>query len=91
MSSVTGIIARTGALSSKTNTGGVLNAAAVTFFAVASGFVGVQLVLYRDSGAGDATSEVILVYDTAGSLPVTTNGGAIVLQFDPGANKVGAI
>lgn len=83
------IIARSAALSSKTATAGVANAANVTFSAVTGASVE-ALVIYKDSGA-DGTSRLVAYLDTVqggGGLSVTPNGGDITIQWDTGANKI---
>lgn len=75
-----GIVARSGALGSKVTTRGIFDAADPTFTAV-SGDVSEILFLYRDSGV-DATSEVIAIVSSFTSgMPVTPNGGDILLQL----------
>jgi hypothetical protein len=45
-------------------------------------------VLYKHTGS-DATARLIAYIDTASSgLPVTPNGGDIVVQWDSGANRI---
>lgn len=80
------IVVRSSALASKSYTGGVFNAANVTFPAVTGSAVN-YIVLYVDSGT-DATSRLIAVIDTATGLPVTPNGGDITITWDTGANKI---
>jgi hypothetical protein len=79
-------IARSSALSSKTVAAGVADAADVTFSAVTGASVEL-IILFKDTGS-DATSRVIAKIDTATNLPVTPNGGDIVVQWDNGANKI---
>jgi hypothetical protein len=82
------IVARTAALTSKTVTNGVFNAASpVTASAVASGTV-TKLAIANDTGT-DASAPLIMYIDTVSSgLPVTANGGDINLNLDTGANKI---
>jgi hypothetical protein len=75
------IVARSGALASKTYTAGVFNAANVTLTAVN------YIVIYADSGT-DSTSRLIALIDTATGLPVTPNGGDITITWDTGTNKI---
>ena len=85
-----GILKRSGNFTSKTNVGGVLNADFVTFSLVAPAVVGKYVVIYRDTGV-DATSELIIVDDTAQNLPYTSDGGNAVAQWSSGTNKIGQI
>lgn len=83
------IVARSAALSTKSATAGVANAANVTFSAVTGSAVG-ALVIYKDTGT-DASSRLVAYLDTVqggGSLSVTPNGGDITIQWDTGANKI---
>lgn len=79
-------VATSGNLASKTDTAGVADAADVTFTAVSGAAVN-YVVIYKDTGSA-ASSPLILVIDTASNLPVTPNGGDIVVQWDNGANKI---
>jgi len=80
------IIARSGALGSKTVTAGVFDAADVTFTTPASGNT-CNVILYKDTGA-DGTSPLIAFFDTGTGLPVTTNGGDVTIAWDNGSNKI---
>lgn len=73
-------------LTSKTVTGGVLDAADVTFSAVPTAAVK-YCAIYKDTGTA-ATSPLIALFDTAAGLPVSTNGGDIIIAWDNGANKI---
>jgi len=73
-------IATSAALSSKTVTGGVADAADVVFTAV-SGVSVEAIVLYKDTGL-DTTSNLIAYIDTATGLPVTPSGGDITITWD---------
>lgn len=73
-------------LTSKTVTGGVLDAADVTFSAVPTAAVK-YCAIYKDTGSA-ATSPLIALFDTAAGLPVSTNGGNIIIAWDSGANKI---
>jgi hypothetical protein len=79
-------IATSGNLTSKTVTGGVADAADVTFSAV-SGVTAEAVVLYKDTGSA-STSRLIAYIDTASGLPVTPNGGDIVVTWSNAANKI---
>lgn len=80
------IIATSTNLASKTTTGGVANAANITFTSV-TGSVGTYIAMYKDTGS-TATSPLILLIDTAINLPVDPNGGDIAVQWDSGTNKI---
>jgi hypothetical protein len=72
-------VATSGNLASKTTTGGAFDAADVTFSAV-TGDVSEALIIYKDTGVA-ATSPLIAYIDTATGLPVTPNGGDIVVTW----------
>lgn len=80
------IVARSSAFTSKTETGGVFDAADITYPAV-TGSICNYIVLYSDTGT-DSTSRLIGIIDTATGLPVTPNGGDISVTWDNGANKI---
>jgi hypothetical protein len=92
VSDVTGaggtLVATSGALTSKTVTGGVADAADVTFTAVAAGAAIPAFIIFQSSavtGGADvaATAQRLIGYvDTATGLPVTPNGQNITLAFD---------
>lgn len=73
-------------LTSKTVAAGVLDAADVTFLAVPTAAVKF-CAIYKDTGTA-ATSPLIALFDTAAGLPVSTNGGDIIIAWDNGANKI---
>lgn len=68
-----------GSLTSKTATLGVADAADVTLSAV-TGDPSEALIIYKHTGT-DGTSPLIAYIDTATGLPVTPNGGDIVIQW----------
>jgi len=74
-------------LGSKSNTGGVLDGADVTFTAVAGGSTVNYVLVYKSTGVA-GTSILIALFDTATGLPVTTNGGDITVTWDNGANRI---
>lgn len=86
LSSLSGVVGTAGTLASKTNVLGVLDAADLTFTAVTGATVE-ALVIYKDTGVA-GTSQLIAYIDTATNLPVTPNGGDIVVAWDNGANKI---
>lgn len=79
-------IATSAALSSKTKTLGVANAANVVYSAVSGASIE-AIVIYQDTGV-EATSRLIAYIDTATGLPVTPNGGDINLNWDTGVDKI---
>lgn len=79
-------VATSGNLAGKTSTAGVADADDVTLTAV-TGDVSESLVIYKDTGSA-ATSRLIAYIDTATGLPVTPNGGNVLVQWDAGANKI---
>lgn len=74
-------------LASKTITSGVLDAADITFSAVAAGSTCEGVVIYKDTGV-EATSPLIAYIDTITGFPLATNGGDVVIQWDNGAYKI---
>lgn len=74
------------ALTSKTTTGGAADAADITFSAVTGASIE-ALVLFSDTGT-ESTSPLIAYIDTATGLPITPNGGDIIVTWDNGANKI---
>lgn len=79
-------IATSGAFTSKTTTGGAADAADVTFSAVTGNSIE-AVVLYQDTGT-DSTSPLIAYLDTGTGLPITPNGGDIIVTWDNGTNKI---
>lgn len=80
-------VAVSAALTSKTVTAGVADAADTTFTGVTGDSIE-AIVIYQHTGT-ESTSRLICYIDTASSgLPVTPNGGDITIQWDNGANKI---
>jgi hypothetical protein len=79
-------VATSTALTSKTTTAGVADAADVTWSSV-TGDQSESVDGYYHTGT-EATSTLIFNIDTATGLPVTPNGGDIQVQWDAGANKI---
>lgn len=81
------LVATSGALSSIAVTNGVADAADVTFTAVGAGAAITSILVYQASavtgGADVAASaqRLIAYFDTGTGLPVTPNGGDIVVQW----------
>lgn len=73
-------------LTSKVTTGGAADAADITFSSV-SGATVHALVLFKDTGT-EGTSPLIAYIDTATGLPITPNGGDIIVTWDNGPNKI---
>ena len=73
-------------LTSKTTTGGAADAADVTFPSV-SGVSIEAIIIYSDTGT-ESTSPLIAIIDTATGLPITPNGGDIIVTWDNGTNKI---
>lgn len=73
-------------LTAKTTTNGAADAADCTFTAVSGGAIG-AIVLYVDTGS-EATSPLIAYLDTATGLPITPNGGDIIITWDNGTNRI---
>lgn len=79
-------VATSGAFASKTTTAGVADAADVTLSTV-TGDPSESIDIYKDSGT-ESTSYMIVNINSATGLPVTPNGGDIIVQFDNGSNKI---
>lgn len=90
---IAGRVATSGALTSKTNVGGVLDAADVVLSSV-TGDPCEGIILVRaaaadaDADLADAAQRLIAFFDTGASLPVTPNGSNITILWDNGANKI---
>ena len=88
------LVAVSGALTGKSISGGVADAADVSFAAVPTGAAIPAIVIFQASavtGGSDlaASAQRLICYiDTATGLPVTPNGQAINLSFDNGANRI---
>ena len=73
-------------LTAKTTTGGAADAADVTFTSVSGASIE-MIIIYKDTGT-EATSPLIAMIDTATGLPITPNGGDIIVTWDNGVNKI---
>jgi hypothetical protein len=80
------IIAGPVTLTSKTTTGGAADAADTTFSSVSGASIEV-IIIYKDSGTA-GTSPLIAYIDTATGLPITPNGGDIIVTWDNGPNRI---
>ncbi len=78
-------IATSGAFTGKTTTGGAADANDVTFTSVTGASIE-AIVLYKDTGT-DATSPLIAFIDTATGLPITPNGGDIIVTWTTAQTK----
>lgn len=83
-------VAISATLTGKTRVNGVLDADDAVFTAV-TGPSGEAIVTYIDTGV-DTTSRLLHVFDTTApgvpGLPVSPNGGDIVVTWDNGPNKI---
>lgn len=84
-------IATTANLASKSVTSGIFDAADSLFSTVSAGPAGGALVIYRDSGSGAASSEVIMYTEDYVGLPVTPIGSDINIAFPNTTNKILAL
>lgn len=73
-------------LTSKSTTGGAADAADCTFTSVTGASIE-AIVIYKDTGT-EGTSPLIAYIDTATGLPITPNGGDIIVTWDNGTNKI---
>ena len=73
-------------LTAKSTTGGAADAADSTFTSVSGPSIE-AIVIYIDTGT-EATSPLVAYIDTATGLPITPNGGDIIVTWDNGANKI---
>lgn len=80
-------VATSGALASKTFTGGVFDAADLVLSSV-TGDPFESVVFFNDTPGTEATKDLILFIDTATGLPTTPNGADITLVWDSGANRI---
>ena len=80
-------IAVSGAFTSVSVTGGVFDAADVTYTSVSGASVE-TIIIYEDDGGVEANSSLIAHIDTATGLPFTPSGGNVTIQWDNGANRI---
>lgn len=73
-------------MTAKSTVGGAADAADVTFTAVSGNSIE-AIVVYIDSGS-ENTSPLVAYIDTATGLPITPNGGDIIVTWDNGTNKI---
>lgn len=74
-------------LVSKTVAAGVADAGDVTYSSVPIDDPQEYVVIYQDTTV-EGTSRLIALIDTATGLPVTPNGGDIIVQWSSGADKI---
>ena len=79
-------VSTSGAFTGKTTAGGAADANDVTFSSVTGPSIE-AIVLYQDTGV-EATSPLIAYIDTATGLPITPNGGDIIVTWDNGTNRI---
>jgi hypothetical protein len=79
-------ISTSGAFTGKSTTGGAADANDVTFTSVTGASIE-AIIIYKDTGV-DATSPLIAYIDTATGLPITPNGGDIIVTWDNGPNRI---
>lgn len=73
-------------LVNKSTTGGAFDADDVKFLSVTGNSIE-AVIIYKDTGS-ESTSPLILYLDTATGLPITPNGGDMILSWDNGSNKI---
>ena len=73
-------------LTAKSTTGGAADAADITFTSVSGPSIE-AIVIYSDTGT-ESTSPLVAFIDTATGLPITPNGGDIIVTWDNGVNKI---
>lgn len=73
-------------LTAKATTGGAADAADITFTSVSGPSIE-AIIIYMDTGT-ESTSPLIAYIDTATGLPITPNGGDIIVTWDNGVNKI---
>ena len=79
-------IAMSGAFTGKTTTGGAADANDITYTSVTGPSIE-AIVIFKDTGT-DSTSPLIAYIDTATGLPITPNGGDIIVTWDNGPNRI---
>lgn len=68
---------------------GAADAGDVTFPSVTAGSAIEAIVIYKEVNAGDQTQNIPIVFiDTATGLPITPNGGDIIIVWDGGSNRI---
>ena len=81
-------IISTASLTGKTATGGAADANDVTFTSVSGASIE-AIILYRETNSSTPSQNALIAYiDTATGLPITPNGGDIIVTWDNGTNKI---
>lgn len=70
----------------KSTDGGAADAGDVTFTSVSG--PSIEAILIYKEGASESTSPLIAFIDTGTGLPITPNGGDIIVTWDNGPNKI---
>ncbi|HCI2497285.1 TPA: hypothetical protein NOT12_002200 [Pseudomonas aeruginosa] len=73
-------------LTGKATTSGAADANDVTFPSVSGASIE-AIIIYKDTGT-EGASPLIAYIDTATGLPITPNGGDIIVTWDNGTNKI---
>ena len=78
------------ALTTSTTALGAADAADVTFIGVTASADAIEaLVIYDEIDAGDMSRNIPIAYiDSATGLPITPNGGDIIVTWDSGDNRI---
>ena len=78
------------ALTTSTTALGAADAADVTFTGVTASADAIEaLVIYQENDAGDQSLNIPIAYiDSATGLPITPNGGDIIVTWDSGDNRI---
>ncbi len=74
------------ALTTSTSGTGAADSTDITFPSV-SGDPVTAIIIFQDTGVG-STSPLVAYLDTATGLPITPNGGDIIVTWDNGVNKI---
>lgn len=75
-------------LQNKSTEGGAADGNDVTFTAVTGGTIS-NILIYKDGGTSNETdSMLIAIIGSATGLPITPNGGDIIVTWDNGTNKI---
>lgn len=76
-------------MTTSTTTDGAADADDVTFSAVEAGHQVGAILIYKQLAGGTPSDTLLLAYlDTATGLPITTNGGDIIVTWDNGINRI---
>ncbi len=75
-------------IGSLTSALGVAGGANIAFTAVPAGVSYQFLVIFRDDGVADTSSQLVAIIENATGLPITSNGADINVTWNTGANKI---